>query len=120
MPHHIGLLAHLDLQHLPRKSPFVGGGPGKENFEQRIEPRARSRRSRDQKRTLTLRKELGVEQEERECAEMVAVQMRKHDAVDVIGIEAMRLERNQRRGSAIDKKRAFRRLDEKTRVEPTP
>jgi hypothetical protein len=51
---------------------------------------------------------------------MVAVQMRKHDAVDVIGIEAMRLERDQRRGSAIDKKRAFRRLDEKTRVEPAP
>ena len=51
---------------------------------------------------------------------MVAMQMRNHDAVDAIGIEAMRLERDQRRGSAIDKERAFRGLDEKTRVEPAP
>src|SRR6185503_20268323 len=38
--------------------------------------------------------------------------------VDAIGIEAMRLERNQRRRTAIDQERALRRFDEKTCVEP--
>ena len=32
--------------------------------------------------------ELGIEQEKRKRAEMVAMQMRKHDAVDTVGIEA--------------------------------
>ena len=49
---------------------------------------------------------------------MVAVQMREHDPIDAIGIEAVRLERDQRGGTAIDQERALRRLDEKTRVEP--
>src|SRR6185369_17108256 len=49
---------------------------------------------------------------------MVAMQMRKHDAVDTIGIEAMRFQRDQRRGSAINQERALRRFEEETRVEP--
>ena len=118
MPQHLGLPAHLDLHHLPRKAPLVRGGARKEYLERRIQPCTRARRPRDQERPLALGKELGIEQEERKCAEMVAVQMREHDPIDAIGIEAVRLERDQRGGTAIDQERALRRLDEKTRVEP--
>ena len=34
------------------------------------------------------RQELPVEQEERQAAEMIAMQMRQHDAVDPVGIDA--------------------------------
>ena len=118
MPQHFGLPAHLDLHHLPRKPPLVRGGARKEYLERRIQPCTRARRPRDQERPLALGKELGIEQEERKCAEMVPVQMREHDPIDAIGIEAVRLERDQRGGTAIDQERALRRLDEKTRVEP--
>src|SRR3954447_13108258 len=118
MSQHFGLPAHVELHHLPRKPPLVRGGARKEYFERRIQPCARARRPRDQERPLALGKELGIEQKERKRAEMVAVQMRKHDPIDAIGIEAVRLERNQRRGPAIDQEGALRRLDEKTRVEP--
>ena len=40
--------------------------------------------------------ELGIEQEKRKRAEMVAVQMRKHDAVDRVRIKTARLERDER------------------------
>ena len=40
VPQHLGLAAHLDLHHLPRKSPFVRGGARKEHFE-RASSRAR-------------------------------------------------------------------------------
>jgi hypothetical protein len=61
-----------------------------------IEPRACARRPCDQQRALAPHKELGVHQEEGERAEMVAVQMRKHDAVDLVRIETLRLEGDER------------------------
>jgi hypothetical protein len=45
---------------------------------------------------LAPHKELGVHQEEGERAEMVAVQVRKHDAVDLVRIETLRLEGDER------------------------
>jgi len=61
-----------------------------------IEPRACAGRPCDQQRALAPHKELGVHQEEGERAEMVAVQMRKHDAVDLVRIETLRLEGDER------------------------
>ena len=48
---------------------------------------------------------------------MVAVQMREDDGVDAVGIEAVRLERDQRRRAAIDQQRAFGGLEEETGIE---
>src|SRR5262249_27449470 len=118
MPQHLGRASDLDLHHVPGKPPLVRAGPRKEHFERLIEPCACAGRSCDQQRSLALRKELGVQQEEGERAEMVAVQMRKHDAVDPVRIETARLERDERCRPAVDEQRAFRRFEVETGVEP--
>ena len=93
MPQHLGRAGDLDLHHVPGKPPLVRAGSRKEHFERLS---ARARRPCDQQRSLAPRKELGVQQEKGKRAEMVAVQVREHDAVDPVRIKAARLERNER------------------------
>src|SRR5262249_32041526 len=107
----------LDFHHLPGKVPFVGGRAWKKHFHCLIEPRPRARRSRDQKRPLTLGQELRVEQEERQPAEMIAVQMRENDTVNAVEIDTARLERHQRRCSAIDQQRAAGCFEQEAGIE---
>jgi hypothetical protein len=45
---------------------------------------------------------LGVHEQERQSAEVIAMQVGENDAVETVGIEAARLEGNQRGGAAID------------------
>src|SRR5258708_12764650 len=49
---------------------------------------------------------------------MVPVQMRKQDAVDTVGVEAVRLERDQRRGAEVDQKRPFGGFEKEAGIEP--
>ena len=79
------------------KRHLLDSARGKNTLERRVEPRARAGRTGDGERALAPRQELRVEQQERQRAEMVAVQMREDDAVDVAVVEPVRLERHQRR-----------------------
>src|SRR5262249_59554995 len=49
---------------------------------------------------------------------MIAVQMRKHDAVDLVRIETLRLEGDERRCPATDEQLAFRCFEKEAGVEP--
>ena len=107
-----------ELDHLPGESPFVERREREKYFEQLVDPRARARRPGDQKRPLAQGQELGIEQEKWECTEMVAMQMRKNDSVDSIGVDAMRLEGDQGGGAEIDQQNALGGLQVEAGVEP--
>ena len=47
-------------------------------------------------------RELRVEQQKRQSGEMIAVEMRDQDEVDIVARDAEPLQRRQRRGAAID------------------
>src|SRR5262249_22708140 len=64
------------------------------------------------------RQELGIQQEKWQRAEMIAMQMRKDDAVDAIGIKSARLQRHERGGAEVDEQRALPRFEKKAGVEP--
>ena len=59
-----------------------------------------------------------MQQQERQAAEVIAVQMGQHSQVDVGGIDAGCLQRRQAGGAAIDQEPPVRILDRKTGVEP--
>src|SRR5215208_7914170 len=92
---HIGRSADLDLHHVPRKSPFIARRTRKQSLKRNIKPRAGSRRPGNQQWAFARSEELRVEQEEWQAAEMVAMEMRQHDAVDTGVIETVRLEGHQ-------------------------
>src|SRR6202051_961213 len=62
---------------------------------------------------------LRVDEQERQSTEVSAMQVRKYDAVEVIGIEAARFERDQRRCPTIDQYCRLRGFHAETSVEPT-
>src|SRR6266404_186069 len=115
---HFCRAADLDLHHTPGKTPIVGRRFRKEYFEELIDPCPRAWRACNQQRPLAACKKLSVEQEERKRTEMVPVQMRKQDAVDTVGVEAVRLERDQRRGAEVDQKRPFGGFEKEAGIEP--
>ena len=117
MAEHVGALPRRDLHHLPGKPPLRPARLREEHFQRGIEPRARAGRPRDQQRPFAAREKLRVEQQERQAAEMIAVQMRQHDAVDPVRIEPARLQRRQSRGAAIDQQRALGRFQPEAGVE---
>ena len=71
----------------------------------------------DGERTFAPRHELRVEQQERQRAEMVAVQVRQDDAVDLAVVEPARLERHHRGRAAIDQQGRLRGLEPEAGVE---
>src|SRR5215510_3551688 len=99
---HLRRTADLELHHTPGKSPLISRRSREEYFEQLIEACSRAGGASNQQRPLAACKELSVQQEERKRAEMIPVQMRQQDAVDTVGVETMRLERDQRRGAEVD------------------
>ncbi len=62
-------------------------------------------------------RELGVEQEERQAGEMIAVEMRDQDDVDVLARNAEALQRDQRRRAAVDQEIGALARDVKAGVE---
>ena len=109
--------ADLDLHDLERKAPRLVSAPREEHLERRLDPRPRAGRAGDDQRTLAPRHELRVEQQERQRAEMVAVQMRQDDAVDIAVIEPARLQRHRRGRAAIDQQRRLRGFQPEAGVE---
>src|SRR5579859_1770578 len=65
------------------------------------QPRLYGLRSGDDQRPGPPRK-LRIEQEERQAREMVAVEMRDQDQVDLVALYSEALQSRQRRGAAID------------------
>ena len=118
MAEHVCRNAHRDLFDPPGKAPFRAGRFGKEHFQRRIEPRPRPRRTGDQQRLFPAGEKLRVEQEERQPAEMIAVQMREDDRVDAVGIDALPFQRRHGRGAAVDQQRALGGLQEEAGIEP--
>src|SRR5262249_16019470 len=49
---------------------------------------------------------------------MIAMQMRKDDAVDAIGIKSARLQRHERGGAEVDEQRALAGFEKKAGIEP--
>src|ERR1700730_7695226 len=90
-------------------------------FEQRFhhlrQPRLDSRRPGDDKRTGPAR-ELCVEQKERQAAEMIAMEMRDQNKVDIVARDGKPLQRRQRRRAAIDQEIDALSGDMKAGVEP--
>src|SRR5262249_55487023 len=62
--------------------------------------------------------ELRIEQQERQSAEMIAVQMRYEDCVNAVGIDAELPHGYEARRSAVDQEGAACCLDEEAGVEP--
>ena len=91
---------------------------GKKFSTARLDPRPRARRPGDDERTLAPHHQLRLDQEERQRAEMIAMQMREDDAVDLAVIEPARLQRDRRRRAAIDQQRRLRGLQPEAGVEP--
>src|SRR6185437_3519776 len=74
-------------------------------------------RPRDDKRTAAAR-ELGIEQEEGQAGEMIAVKVGDEDQLDVVAHDTVALQRRQRRGAAIDQDIDRRSRDMKAGVLP--
>src|SRR5262249_35037032 len=117
MSEHVGRPAELDLHDAPMKLPLVGARSRKEYLERRVETRACARRPGDQERPLAAAEELRVEQEEGNGAEMIAVQMRQHDATDAVGVDAVCVQRDQRGGAAIHEQPRLGGLEQETGIE---
>src|SRR5579863_3774326 len=60
-----------------------------------------------------------IQQEKRQAAEMIAMKMADHDAVDAVGIDALMFQRDEAGRAAIDEKAAARSGDEETGIEST-
>jgi hypothetical protein len=87
--------SYREFHHGPGKPPFVEGGQRKEHLTRLVEPRPRSRWSGNHERPLASGEKLSIEQQEGEPAEMVPMQVREQDAVDLVRINVVCLECNQ-------------------------
>ena len=72
-----------------------------QRFHQLRQPGLDALRSGDHQRPGPPR-ELRIEQQERQAAEMIAVKMRDQDQVDVVAPDVEPLQRRQRGGAAVD------------------
>ena len=89
------------------KRQFVPLERGKEHFERRGDAVARTGRAGDEQRTVAPAQELRVEQQKRQAAEMVAVQVAQDDGIDGVRVDVARAQRNQRGGAEIEKNPAI-------------
>ncbi|OLE38913.1 MAG: hypothetical protein AUG00_04070 [Candidatus Rokubacteria bacterium 13_1_20CM_2_70_7] len=89
------------LQELDGEAAGHAGRAGEEDLHGRLEAGGYAGRTRDLERTRSP-PELPVEDQEGQAAEMVAVQMREHDPLDGVRIEAGALHGDERRSAAVD------------------
>ena len=97
----------------------VSGRAGEEHLHRRPDALAGADRADDGQRLVAVAVELGVEEEERQAAEMVAVEVRQHHRVDAVGVDPEPLQRDERGGAEIEHDRRRRGLNEETRVCPS-
>src|ERR1700730_17219709 len=108
---------YSEFHHGPGKPPLVEGGQREEHLTRLIEPRPRSRWSGNHERPLASGEKLSIEQQEGEPAEMVTMQVREQDAVDLVRIDVARLERTQGSRPKIDNQYPFRCFEEEAGIE---
>src|SRR5262249_35660112 len=80
--------------------PFAREGCRKRAFV----PGLQTRRSGDRQRPRALGDQLRVKHEERDAAKMVGVEMREQDEIDAGAVDREPLQRDQRRGAAVNQK----------------
>ena len=73
-----------------------------------MQPVAEARRARERERPSAPAHQMRVEQEERQAAEMIAMQVAHQHRLDAVGLDAETLERDQRGRPAIDQEARFR------------
>lgn len=112
------LLLDLVLLDPELEAPRLGGRPWKQTFHGGGQALFRRSRSGDEQRLVALADVIGVQKEERQTAEMVAVQVRQQNAVDAVGIDAESIDGNHRRRAAVDQKPSVRGSDHETGIEP--
>src|SRR5262245_42183202 len=100
--------ARLELDEIGLESTRHPGRAREQHLHRCRQPLPSARRAGDGEERLAPR-ELAVEDEEGEPAEVVAVQMREEDAADGDGIDAGRLERDERCRAAVDEDAAVLR-----------
>ena len=82
------------------------------------DPLLNARRAGDDERPCSHGNELGVENEKRDAAEMITVQMGDNHGFDIVWIDSGLLHGDQRRCAAIHKKGTVGRLDQDTCLKP--
>src|SRR5487761_1430471 len=93
------------------------GRAREQRVAQRRETRLESFGSPDEQRPPALAHQLGIEQEEGRAAEMIAMEMSQHDAVDRIESDGRALQRDERGRAAIDQEAAAGAAYQKTGIE---
>src|SRR6187397_3237586 len=88
--------AGRDLDELDRKFPGICAGARKEHLARRIESLACARRAGDDDWARAQAQQLGVEQEERQRAEVVAVQVAENNAVYRVRVDVPGLKGDKR------------------------
>jgi hypothetical protein len=110
----------LEVDDVEREGPLHSRRAGKEDLHRLGHPAGRAGRAGDDERPPALADELGVEDEERHAAEVVAVEVRQHDRVDGARVEAEPPEPDEHRGAAVDQDAAAAALDQEAGLEPAP
>jgi hypothetical protein len=85
-----------------------GKGEGAFTWEGRCKrafvPSLKTRGASDRQRTGALGDETRVEHEERDAAKVVGVEVGEQDEIDAAAVDPAPLQRNQRRGAAVNQK----------------
>ncbi len=105
-----------ELQELDREAPRDRGGAGKEDLHRRLHALAHAGRARDGERHGPA-PELPVEDQERERAEVVAMQVREGDRADRRRIDVGPPHGDERGGPAVDEQAPARALEEQAGLE---
>jgi hypothetical protein len=79
-----------------------------------------ARRAGHQQGALSFRAEHGVQHEKRNASAVVAVDVRAHDRVDRVVVDAECLERDQAGGTEVERETQARNVDQDAGVEPAP
>src|SRR5215210_6938218 len=74
------------------------------------DPGLKARRPSHHERFLSLRNVLGLQDEERKPSEVIAVEVRQQDNIDVGGLDLEPLHRDERGGAAVDEQALSVRL----------
>ena len=84
-----------------------------------LEPRLQAGRTGDLERLRAARHELGLQQQERQSSEMIAMQMRHQHRRDPVGVDSPLADRHHRRGAAIDQEVDALARDVEAGVQPS-
>lgn len=111
-----GALGQLD--ELDGEALLGARGPREEHLHRVADARLDARRAGDDERPCAPRDELGVQDEEGQAAEVIAVEVADEDGLDVVRIDVEAAHRDERRRAAVEQDGAGCGSDEDARLEP--